>query len=966
MRLADFIELKIEQILAVWEEYAATRLPSAETMDALALRDHAPEILRAIAMDLREPQTAAEQLAKSRGMAAIVPGAPHTAAEVHGTLRAEVGFSMTQLVSEYRVLRASVMQLWMSENDALRSATAAEDVARFNEAVDQAIAESVDFFSQQLSRERSAREDAERVLTLDRARLEYVSRLAHVGFWRCDLPFDVLQWDEQVKHHFFLEPTAHVTIENFYDGIHPEDRELTRAAIDVSIGSRSTYDIVYRTHNPGTGQVKWIRALGGAAYSIDGSPIYFDGITVDVTAPKLDERRITEYGKAQLAGELERDSLFKEVDAARAGLRAIFEQAPAFLCSLRGPTHIFEMANERYFQLIDQGPDIVGKTVLEVLPEAQTQGFIDLLDSVYRTGDPFLGNGIEFKLRQNDGTLTLRILDFVYVALKDGEGKVSGVLVHGVDITEKRALEDEAHAADLRYRKLIDSMDEGFCVIELIFNDLDFPIDYRFIEVNPEFSRHTGLPPDSIGRTARELVPDLDPVWIERYGQVALTGEAVRFTEEARAMGRWFDVYATRLGNHDNHTVALLFRDITAQRKVDEDLRRLAAELSEASRRKSEFLAVLAHELRNPLAPIRTGLELMNRGRDNPSTVIRVTEMLGRQVNHMVHLIDDLLDVARITSGKVTLVSAPIRLKEILTTAIESSKPVIDAASHKFEVHVTAGEVLICCDQVRIAQVVSNLLTNAAKYTPDGGKIALSAMQIGESVSITVTDNGVGIPVEALPHVFDMFSQVSRNMGRSQGGLGIGLSIVRELMSLHGGTVSVSSDGAGKGSCFELVLPILGNEVDPVLMGDVGEEITESRATPLRVIVADDNVDAANILAALLELSGHHVKVSYDGLTAFDAAITFVPDVMLLDIGMPGMTGHEVAQAIRATPLLAETTLIALTGWGTEEDSTRSTEAGFDFHLTKPAQIEQVNALLGKVAAERECARMRGNQPAEG
>ena len=681
----------------------------------------------------------------------------------------------------------------------------------------------------------------------------------------------------------------------------------------------------------------------------DGSRFYADGVMVaihDDDGVPRSLAKIFSDATERMLGEIERERLFKESQMLSTRLESIFHQAPAFLCTLHGPDHVFEMANERYYQLIEKTPDIIGHPVREVLPEAATQGFVTLLDNVYRTGESFIGNGITLSVRQQDGSLTDRLVDFVYVALRDGSGAINGVLAHGVDITDRKRYEEAARAMDERYRQLIESMDEGYCLIEILFDDAGKPNDYRFLDVNPVFAKQTGLDHTAVGKTMYSLVPDLDPGWAERYGRVALTGEASRFVQEAAAMGgRWFDVYATRLGEPGSNTVAVLFSDVTARRKADEDLRRLAAELSEASRRKSEFLAVLAHELRNPLAPVRSGLEVIRLSSDKPASVLRIAAMMDRQVSHMVHLIDDLLDVARITSGKIELKKEMIHLQEVLTTAIEASMPLITASKHTLRKCLPEEDLQLDADPIRIAQVVGNLLTNAAKYTPDGGTIDIVARRAGGNVVISVTDSGVGIPAEALPSVFDMFSQVSRNLGRAQGGLGIGLSIVRQLIELHGGKVSVHSDGAGLGTSFAITLP-LAVPAPALLTQDIQAAPADPAARPFKILVADDNTDAADILASFLQLRGHEVVVVNDGHAALKAAVSVQPDIAFLDIGMPGLTGHEVAREIRALGVLPCLLLVALTGWGTAEDQARAHEAGFDHHLTKPAHLSAVDDIL--------------------
>ncbi|QYF92650.1 response regulator [Massilia sp. PAMC28688] len=684
----------------------------------------------------------------------------------------------------------------------------------------------------------------------------------------------------------------------------------------------------------------------------DGKRFYADGVTIavrDDAGAAQSLVKIFSDATARMLGEIERERLLKESEVLSSRLQSIFHQAPAFMCTLQGPDHVFEMANERYYQLIGKSAAILGRPVREVLPEVASQGFIALLDNVFRTGQSYVGNSVPVSVRQSDGRFDERLLDFVYVALRNTDGEISGIMVHGIDITERKRYEEAARLSDERYRQLIASMDEGYCLIEILYDANDQAADYRFIEVNPVFSKQTGLGQDAVGKTIYELVPELDHGWVERYARVAESGEAIRFVEEARAMGRWFDVYATRLGEPGSRIVALLFSDITARRKADEDLRRLAAELSEASRRKSEFLAVLAHELRNPLAPIRSGLEVIRLSAENPATVLRVSDMMRRQVSHMVHLIDDLLDVARITSGKIELKKDTVRLQDVLTTAIEASMPLMTSSRHRLQASLPEEDLLIYADPVRIAQVAGNLLTNAAKYTPEGGEIAISARRDGDAVCITVTDNGVGIPEEALPSVFDMFSQVSRNLGRAQGGLGIGLSIVRQLAELHGGRVQARSAGKDLGTAFEITLPLAaGAAAAPAPTQGCADE---GPGHCFEILVADDNIDAADILATLLELRGHSVTVVHDGHAALTRAIAQRPDIAFLDIGMPGLTGLEVAREMRGVPALADVRLVALTGWGSEEDRARTREAGFDHHLTKPTQLSAVDDILRLAAA---------------
>ena len=462
---------------------------------------------------------------------------------------------------------------------------------------------------------------------------------------------------------------------------------------------------------------------------------------------------------------------------------------------------------------------------------------------------------------------------------------------------------------------------------------------------------------DAVGKRMTQLVPGHDSHWFETYGQVALSGQSVRFINEAKAMNRWFDVYAARVGGLQSRTVALLFSDITDRKRAEDDLRRLAGELAESDRRKTEFLATLAHELRNPLAPLSNGLQMMRLSVSDPVAIERTRSMMERQVNHMVHLVDDLLDIARISTGKVELKKERVDLQTVIASAVETSMPLIEAGRHELLVQVPDEELLLEVDLTRVAQVVSNLLNNAAKYTPARGRIGLTARRDGGFVAIAVTDTGIGIPPSSMPTVFEMFTQVGRNMERAQGGLGIGLSLVRRLVELHGGTVEATSEGVGRGSTFTVRLPLVVDNAiaaaaptAPAAPPAAAAPATDEAPAGLRVLVVDDNIDAADTLGALLDMGGHATRVANDGYQAIAMAQDFQPQVVFLDIGLPGLNGYEVARKLRELPGMERAFLVALTGWGTREDRDRSSEAGFDHHLTKPADMNAVETLLANVA----------------
>jgi PAS domain S-box-containing protein len=385
---------------------------------------------------------------------------------------------------------------------------------------------------------------------------------------------------------------------------------------------------------------------------------------------------------------------------------------------------------------------------------------------------------------------------------------------------------------------------------------------------------------------------------------------------------------------------------VEADRDVTQRMRTLEA-LREADRRKDEFLATLAHEIRNPLAPIRNELEIMRVARGNPDVIEHCRSVMDRQLAHLVHLVDDLMDVSRITRGKLELRRERLSLEAALQAALETSRPLIKAAHHDLILNMPHKSVYVLGDLTRLAQIFSNLLNNAAKYTPPGGRITLTANAVNGEAVIEVRDTGVGIAAEALPGIFEMFTQANRDRGLAPG-LGIGLALVHALTEMHGGTVTAQSDGLGAGSVFTVRLPALpASEVeDP----DARRHAAPAAAVRRRVLVADDNVDAAESLSMLLTMMGHEVRAAHDGAQAVDQAEQFRPDLILMDVGMPRLDGLQAAARIRSMDWGASPVIVALTGWGQEADRKRSKEAGCDVHLVKPLDFDRLSALLTQLA----------------
>jgi len=374
------------------------------------------------------------------------------------------------------------------------------------------------------------------------------------------------------------------------------------------------------------------------------------------------------------------------------------------------------------------------------------------------------------------------------------------------------------------------------------------------------------------------------------------------------------------------------------------------ATLRSNDQRKDEFLAMLAHELRNPLAPICNALHALRLQAGDPDATTEIVAMLERQAGHLVRLVDDLLEVSRITRGKIELRRKLVDVSDVIRTAVEASRPLLDAARHRLTISASPLGAQLEADPVRLAQVFSNLLNNAAKYTDPGGLVELDASMDGGELVVVVRDNGIGIPPAMVPRVFDMFVQVDQASARSQGGLGIGLTLVRSIVELHGGTVSVASEGTGKGASFTVRLPV------PRAVAAAPPGPSERRAaerSDVDVLIVDDNRDAADSLAGMLALLGARVRIAYGGQDALARLDEARAELVLLDLGMPGIDGLEVARRIRRRADLAGVTLAALTGWGQEHDVRRSMAAGFDRHLTKPADVRSLQELLHAVARNR-------------
>jgi len=452
---------------------------------------------------------------------------------------------------------------------------------------------------------------------------------------------------------------------------------------------------------------------------------------------------------------------------------------------------------------------------------------------------------------------------------------------------------------------------------------------------------------------------DAQPPWSE-VPIVLLAGSAADSSVVARAMELLGNVTILERPVRVTTLISALRTAVRARRRqyevrdrlvdlthAETTLRAQSERLRDSDRRKDEFLATLAHELRNPLAPIRNALQIIHLSGNNGPAVDQARRMMERQLSQMVRLIDDLLDVSRISRGKLDLRKERIELSAVIKSAVDTAQPLIDAAGHELTLSLLPEPIYLDADPVRLAQIFSNLLNNAAKYMDRGGRIWLTTAREGKEVVVSVRDAGIGIPEDAMPAIFDMFAQVDRSLEKSQGGLGIGLTLVKQLLEMHGGRIEARSEGQGKGAEFIARLPIATVEPLRQAVNDAGERGVT--AGTCRILVADDNRDAAESMSMVLRLMGNEVRTVNDGIKAVEEAEAFRPDMVLLDIGMPRLNGYDAARRIRAERWGKAILVVAMTGWGQDEDKRRASEAGFDQHFTKPvnpADLEQLIAGL--------------------
>lgn len=749
------------------------------------------------------------------------------------------------------------------------------------------------------------------------------------------------------------------------DALHPEDRAKTEAAWTKAVSSGSSFEAEYRLIRSDS-QYRYVNARAVPVTESDGTVREWVGVHADITDRKQAEAQ-ERRAAVQVAAAAE----------ANAKYRIFFEQGPYFAGVMSLDGTVLE-ANRLCLDACGfTSMEIIGKKFWDcgwwnrsaALMNMVRSGFLQAVSGeLFRQETRyFIADGSE------------RVVDLVLAPVTDDNGQVLFIAPTGTDITERKQVEERLRLLD-EINETTRGASDPKAVMEEVPRLLGEHLGatrcaYADVELNnDQFTiRHDWTAAGAISTVGTYSLNLFGPrAAIDmREGRTLV----IRDVDQELAPSEGGDMF-NAIGVKaiiccplvkDGKLVAMMAlhhevpRDWTAGNVtlLEEVVERSWAHIERIrametlraeDRRKSEFLAVLAHELRNPLAPIRNGLQVMRLAADNPAPVARVREVMERQLAHLVHLVDDLLDIARITRGEVHLQKEEVELRSVVASAVEISLPGIESSRHELNVHMPAESLLLYVDPTRISQVVSNLLTNAAKYTSSGGYIDVSARRDGDEVELSVADNGIGIPTESLSTIFEMFTQVGHNPERAQGGLGIGLSLTRRLVELHGGTVISASGGAGKGATFTVRLPLMNSSAPQYDFGacPVTERFQHTRS--FRILVVDDNADAADTMSTYLGVCGHSTRVGYNGYHALKLVREFQPEIVFLDIGMPGLNGYDAAREIRKIPEMVGITLVALTGWGAESDRVRAQEAGFDHHLTKPASFAHVEALLTDVA----------------
>ena len=723
-----------------------------------------------------------------------------------------------------------------------------------------------------------------------------------------------------------------------YFEVWPEIREATEPLLHRVMAGEPIFlqELPLTLYRNGKPEPTWFSYTFAPVRDDDQNVVAIYGACTELTRQKLLEERLSDHNRK---------------------LEDMFRQAPGFMAIMRGPDHVYEFVNDANLELMGRR-EFVGLPARLAVPELVEQGYIELLDEVYASGKPAHGRAVPVRFDRPGGAQT-RYLDFVYQPIAEPDGRVSGIFVEGSDVTEE-------YLAQQRTRFQVELGDEirragdAFEIQALASKALgrflgagrvcfgDYQDGGETVLFHSSYVAE-GVP-ELIGRHPAAAHAWAAPARFVADGRAvdgglaqakgALSSCGVPRFQGGQLCAVLFVQRAAPLGADET----LLLEDAAARIWTAVDKANAEAALRQADRRKDEFLAMLAHELRNPLAPISAAAALITSVPLSGAQLKRTGEVIARQVRHMGALVDDLLDVSRVTKGMVKLESAALEMQDIVAAAVEQARPLVQERRHTISVRVAPDPLRVRGDQKRLIQVLSNLLNNAAKYTPEGGELRVTLGADRERVVIEVADNGIGVAPAMRERIFELFAQAERSSDRAQGGLGVGLSLVKSLVELHGGSVRCESEGLGHGARFVVELPRAAGQAGSADGDGVAAQV--QAGGPLRILVVDDNADAAEMLAMYVGSMGHEVRVENSSSRALLAARNLRPDVGLFDIGLPGMDGYDLARRMRAEPETAGMTLIAVTGYGDRADVAAALAAGFDHHLVKPVDPQRLGAIL--------------------
>jgi PAS domain S-box-containing protein len=734
---------------------------------------------------------------------------------------------------------------------------------------------------------------------------------AEIGVFRWHFGSDRVEWDETM-YRLFQIPAGH-QIRHLEDGlawVHPEDRVQVQAAAEAAVLTHAHIDLRFRCREELNGAIRWLWGRGKVFYDAEGHPLFAAGTCQEITPLQEEETVIPPPNKA----------LLQHVTAAVPVLISYVDRNLRY--------QYVSAAYERWFHRPLE--EIQGQPVWAVLGEA-----------AFAVVAPYIKRALAGETVVYTEELPLQGLGLRYVHVQyipDGTPEqVRGYTVVVTDLSELQVLSKR----QAQLAALVESSTDAI---------ISYDVGGRVQSWNPAAEQLYGYTAkEMVGQSLDRLVPPdrqeeaAQALARIQQGQPVATYESVRRHKDGTFIPVSLTVSPIKDAKGQLIGISKIARDISARKQAEAKLYESERKLQEANQRKDDFLATLAHELRNPLAPIASALELLNLANCDAVVQAEAVQIAKRQLQHLTHLVEDLLDVSRITRGKIELRRKRVAIADMVQSALETSRPALETVGHRLTVNMPEMPLWVKGDFVRLAQVVSNLLINAAKYTPAGGHIQLAVRQEGDELAIAVQDNGRGISAAFLPRLFDMFSQAKFPSGQV-GGLGVGLPLVKGLVELHGGWVTAASAGPGQGSTFTVRLPLLKGAA-PSAGAALSASFPE-KARARRILVVDDNEDAADTLAKLLGVLGHTVQVAYDGQSALEKARACPPEVVLLDLGLPGMDGWEVAKHLRQLLAGKEIMLIALTGWGQETDRQRTREAGFDHHLVKPVEFQTLAKLL--------------------